>query len=837
MLRLLHLVMKSEKSTMEQVCLLSEDLHQTVEERLKLLQTVAHQAYAEEMSGIIIFKMERMLSMRKILLFSMMVVFMTTFFVNKTFAQYGNEQEIEWVNYAIDITTATKENYPEGFYLCHIQRAAEGSGTELGYTYDFVTAGGLYGTHAVLGNRGMLFYVELDNGNYKFKSVMQNPNPDNGQYLGSGSNNGLFLDQNGTFEVTPTDAIGTVKDHPIYSIAGMGVSGDQLVTSNSAYWLIIPRKSFRDVLLGVTGQTNIEVSGLFNNTRFQRHIPVSYSWQWYDYDNGSVGGPIQEESFKSETNWNVWPEGQLLLSHSGIDSKGAYRGISPYIGNSGNYPNPSHSIWDGGSSYLADKGQYGGAEMRDPIVMRQTVDNLKPGTYVITAEAFVSNESDGGAKAITSSDPVAYLFASGTNGVSEGAIIQQLSQTEQTTFNDMISAHRDDYFAGRNIIEGYQPDYTEYFRRNVPASEFLAIPEIGTKYLVTVAVTVTESAVGKNDGTLTLGVAKVSREGRAYVDNVRVFYSGSNEFGLNAYSTKNGKMTSANLGGIDENKYEFNRRFNLSRDFGEVSGTTVTDPKWEALVMPVNLTKTQVLATFGDNAELCELEGLINDGYRIQFNPVALKEGSGNDIAIYAGECYAVKVTDAPSVARNEPYQFNVYSKDAGINGIIKYSGPIYQFEGVTRANTLTDLLTGEEETPKYEAGKVTKTYKTGMGGGHDLLFTGYFYRPESVPALSYVLSAGKVYYLNSTWNGLIGTMWTLQEVDALGNVVKSKNVSVNFGGGQTNGIENIESEDAPAASATGVYNLNGQKVSDNSSIDNLPKGIYIVNGRKMVVR
>lgn len=778
--------------------------------------------------------MERMLSMRKILLFSMMVVFMTTFFVNKTFAQYGNEQEIEWVNYAIDITTATKENYPEGFYLCHIQRAAEGSGTELGYTYDFVTAGGLYGTHAVLGNRGMLFYVELDNGNYKFKSVMQNPNPDNGQYLGSGSNNGLFLDQNGTFEVTPTDAIGTVDGHPIYSITGMGVNGDQLVTSNSAYWLIIPRESFRDVLLGVKGQTNIEVSGLFNNTRFQRHIPVSYSWQWYDYNNGTVGEPIHEDGFQNE-DWNVWPEGELLLSHSGIDSKGAYRGISPYIGNSGSYPNPRNSILDGGASYLEDKGQYGGAEMRAPIVMRQTVGNLKPGTYVITAEAFVSNESDDGAKAITSSNPVAYLFASGTNGVSEGAIIQQLSTDEQSTFDNMISAHRDDYFAAHYIP--LQPDYTKYFRRNVPASEFLAIPEIGTKYLVTVAVTVTESEVGKNDGTLTLGVAKVSEEGRAYVDNVRVFYSGSNEFGLNAYSTKSYKMTSSDLTGIDENKYEFSRRFNLSRDFGETSDATVTEPKWEALVMPVNLTKTQVLSAFGDGAELCELEGLINDGYRIQFKPVALKEGSGNEIAIRAGECYAVKVTDAPDVARNEPYQFNVYSKDEGINGIIKYSGPVYQFEGVTRANTLTELLNGGEETPKYEAGKVTKTYKTGKGGGHDLLFTGYFYRPTSVPALSYVLSAGKVYYLNSTWNGLIGTMWTLQEVDAAGNVVKSKNVSIDFGGGQTNGIESIESDGAADAAVEGVYNLNGQKVSDGNSTDNLPKGIYVVNGRKVVVR
>lgn len=785
--------------------------------------------------------MERMLSMRKILLFSMMVVFMTTFFVNKTFAQYGNEQEIEWVNYAIDITTATKENYPEGFYLCHIQRAAEGSGTALGYTYDFVTAGGLYGTHAILGNRGILFEVESDGGNYKFKSVMQNPNPSNGQYLGAGVNNGLYMDQTGTFPVTPTDAIGTVDGHPIYSITGMGVSGDQLTTSTNAYWLIIPRKSFRDALLGVTGQTNIEVSGLFNNTRFLRHIPWSYSWQWYEYKNGSAGEPIPEDVFQNE-GWSVWPEGELLLSHSGIDSKGAYRGISPYIGNEGGYPNPKEpGIFGTGSSYLNDKGQYGGAEMRDPIVMRQTVTGLKPGTYVVTAEAFVSNESDGGAKAITSSNPVAYLFASGTNGISEGAIIQQLSTDEQSTFDNMISAHRDDYFAAHGFGQGNQPDYTRFFRRNVPASEFLTTIDTEKKYLVTVAVTVTgtNDAEGNpnNDGTLTLGVAKVSREGRAYVDNVRVFYSGSNEFGLNAYSTKNGKMTSANLGGIDENKYEFNRRFNLSRDFGETSGTTVTEPKWEALVMPVNLTKTQVLATFGNNAELCELEGLINDGYRIQFNPVPLKEGSGNDIAIYAGECYAVKVTDAPGVARNEPYQFNVYSKDAGINGIIKYSGPIYQFEGVTRANTLTDLLTGEEETPKYEAGKVTKTYKTGMGGGHDLLFTGYFYRPESVPALSYVLSAGKVYYLNSTWNGLIGTMWTLQEVDALGNVVKSKNVSVDFGGGQTNGIESIESEDASAASVEGVYNLNGQKVSDGNSTDNLPKGIYVVNGRKVVVR
>lgn len=35
----------------------------------------------------------------------------------------------------------------------------------------------------------------------------------------------------------------------------------------------------------------------------------------------------------------------------------------------------------------------------------------------------------------------------------------------------------------------------------------------------------------------------------------------------------------------------------------------------------------------------------------------------------------------------------------------------------------------------------------------------------------------------------------------------------------------------------SGVFNLDGQKVRDGESTQNLPKGIYIVNGRKVVVR
>lgn len=775
--------------------------------------------------------------MKKILLVFAMIVCMTTCFVGGAFAQgaqFDNEQEIPWINYSIDIANATLGNYPDGFYLCRIQQAS-GTGSVEGFSYDFVTAGGKYGTRAVLGNRGIKFTIESAGGNrYKFKSLQQNPNPNNGQYLGAGGTGdtrSLFLDQNDAFTVSSSTELGNTTGY-VYSISGMGVGNDGLTTTTNAYWLIIPRVSFKNVLLSVKKQTNIEVSGLFNNTRFLRNIPVAESWKWYDYTGGVLGEPISEDVFKKIDNLPVWGEGNysgtpLLLSHGGIESKGAYRGISPYIGNGNGYPNPSWLL----SSYLTEYGEYGGAEMRNPIVMRQTVDGLKPGTYVITAEAFVSNESDDGATAITSTNPVAYLFAAGTQGVSEGAVIEQLSEGDQTTFNNLKTTH-ERYFTGNNA---------QYFRRNVPASQFLATGNNGQRYLVTISVNVT--GTGEDDGTLTIGVAKALAGGRVYVDNVRVFYSGDNEFGINAYSTNNTELSPTNLTGIDLSKYEFARVFNLSRDFGATTGDKVDKPVWEALVMPVNLTKTQVRNTFGDDVKLCHLKGLDNGGSRIQFNTVNLS-GNGNETAIYAGECYAVKVTDAPTFRRNDPrHEFIVFSVDENINNAkISYPSPVYQFTGVTRMSKVGALIASqnidEDDVPdtqmSYSEGTVTKTYKTADG---NLLFTGYFYKPTSVAKGNYVLNAGTVYHLTGEWKGLVGTMWTLQEVDDSGTPVTGSKLSIDFGDDHLTGIKEISGDGAADAAVEGIYNLNGQKVSDGNSTDNLPKGIYVVNGRKVVVR
>lgn len=785
--------------------------------------------------------------MKKILLVFAMIVCMTTCFVGGAFAQgaqYGNEKQIPWENYAVSAADAV--NQAKGVYLCCMT-------TENGEkTYRFVNAGGDNGTCAVLSSRGLRLNVEASGNQYKFKSSIVNPSSTAaGEYLGEGNGTGsnkVYHDQdrawtveNGQIYYTTSGIFGTTFHYITPSDNG-ALSLSNRAPANTT-WIIIPRESFRTVLLSVKNQTNINVSGLFLNTRFLRNMVATDSWDWYAWDGSSIGGKLSEDAYNTDDNKYQVPANDLGrargLTHGGIESMGAFRGISPYIGNGYGYPYGT-SVQN---PYVSDYGAFGTAEMRDPIIMRQTVTGLKPGTYVITAQAFVSN--DNSAAPITDGSNIAYLFASGTSGVSEGALIPQLSTDEQTDFNGYITKHQGEF--------NNDDDRTLYFRRNVAAGEFLATNNRAistsdatyspdeTNHLVTIAVNVT--GTGENDGTLTIGVAKNTAQGRVYVDNIKIYYSGNNEFGINAYSKNNTELSPTNLTGIDMSKYEFARVFNLSRDFGATTGDKVDKPVWEALVMPVNLTKTQVHNTFGNDVKLCHLKGLDNGGSRIQFNTVDLS-GNGNDIALYAGECYAVKVTEAPTIKRNDPrHEFIVFSSDENIqNAKISYPSPVYQFTGVTRMDKLNDLIASQnideddvaDTQMSYSEGTVKKTYKTADG---NLLFTGYFYKPASVAKGYYVLNAGTVYHLTGEWNGLVGTMWTLQEVDEFGTPVTGSKLSIDFGDDHLTGITEISGDGAADAAVEGIYNLNGQKVSDNSSMDNLPKGIYIVNGRKMVVR
>ena len=746
-------------------------------------------------------------------------------FATTASAQYETEQQIPWVNHASTLDEALEA--PNGIYLCYMQTVNNNT------TYSFVTAGGRFGTQAVTTNRGMTLRLTQSGNQYRFRTTMYNPNTDRTEnYLGCDDNKSdninaymdnsdnrysrWTLSQNGDgFNIINIRG-NIISDRNYYLQLNQNNSlyVSESRPSNNGKWLLIDRNEFKEVITRVTGQTNIEVSGLFNNTRFIRYMDGAYSWTWYDISNN------QQEKYEDELT-KSGPNGL------GISSLGAYRGMAPNVEYAGG----------NGDGYAESYGSFSAGEMRDPVIMRQQYTGLKEGTYIVTAQAFVSNDADV-TPAANSAEAGAYLFASGSTGEQDGALIQLLNEDEQNDFTKNFYNAQKTYL-GNNA----------YFRGNVAAGEFLATNN-GTisredamynpdmrNHIITIAVRVDEG------GRLAIGVAKTENAGRAYFDNIRVWYTGNNEFGLDAYSTNSTTISADNLYGIDNLQYGYPRVFNLSRDFGITKENAAKyEPKWEALVSPVNLTCTQVWNTFGEDTRLSELVGLAEDGHEMRFKTVDLSRADAT--AIYAGKCYVIKVPKVPQIARfvgsdpskakegEDKHEFSIFSTEPFIQGDITYYGPVYQFNGVTRTSTLEDLITAND-AGTYENGTVTKIYPSPDGSG-DVKFTGYFYKPASV-SNAYVVSRGNMSFLgNQSWKSLTGTMWTLEEL----NPENNNKLTFDFGDGETTGIEDLSSvTDDASEKADGVFNLNGQKVADGTSTEGLAKGIYVVGGKKIVVR
>jgi len=309
-------------------------------------------------------------------------------------------------------------------------------------------------------------------------------------------------------------------------------------------------------------------------------------------------------------------------------------------------------------------------------------------------------------------------------------------------------------------------------------------------------------------------MVKTSDEGRAYFDNIKLYYEGKYEFGVDAYNTTAKALAENKTSGIDEDKYSVGRTFNLARDFGITDNSSTA--KWNALVLPVNVTVSQLKNAFGSDVKLSKLKGLDDDGSCIIFQPVDLTTGS--DVAVTAGECYIIKVTAQPKYARGVEHKFyrNMSDETKKI-GQQTYTGPIYQIADVSRDSKLSELINSNSLT--YDNGVVTKTYTT---DGRSLEYTGYFYHPESAPQGSYVVNAGKMYHLTGDWDRFVGTMWYLKDPE-------KKITSMSFDGG-TSGITSVEEDDASVRDGK-IYDLQGRRVTTPT------RGMYIKNGKKYIVK
>lgn len=247
---------------------------------------------------------------------------------------------------------------------------------------------------------------------------------------------------------------------------------------------------------------------------------------------------------------------------------------------------------------------------------------------------------------------------------------------------------------------------------------------------------------------------------------------------------------------------------------------TLTPGQWASITLPVNLTAAQFKTAFGDQAKLSTFVGQDNTlKLRLRFKTVDLS--NDNDVVLKANTLYIMKTTRAANVTTGS------YTKNLQPHGSLTVQAPYYTINNVVPVNL----------TPSETFKEAAKASSTVNG---TVQFCGSFVSKAGfIPAQSYVIGAkdGKWYYTNKALNVKGFRSWI--EVNgsapakALSIFVDDEDVTRTV-----TGIEGIGVAADRNAVKTPVYNLQGQKVAENDSqLNTLPAGVYIVNNKKVFVK
>lgn len=288
----------------------------------------------------------------------------------------------------------------------------------------------------------------------------------------------------------------------------------------------------------------------------------------------------------------------------------------------------------------------------------------------------------------------------------------------------------------------------------------------------------------------------------------------------------------------------------------------LNDNMWNSLILPVDLTWGQMKRTFGDAVKVAKLEALTENS--VQF--VTVEPKNDDDVMVTAFEPYIVyppytQVKSAPyTVDRfytsagedNSEWLDKDYkpSKDENNRLTKTIDADHYDITMVSldREN-LKKLNNNWESTTTFSAtggghgkmvckGTMAKTYDKDESGknkiisGRDDLNGDYFMykgkliqvpHNENGKQYSYGLKAFRCWF----------------ELD---NSSTAKSISLLIDGVEdsTTGIADIHgSTDCTSykRGIDGVFNINGQMVRRSCSLEGLPKGMYIVNGKKIIIR
>ena len=569
----------------------------------------------------------------------------------------------------------------------------------------------------------------------------------------------------------------------------------------------------------------LELSFMLKCPGFSRGDNDIKSWNTYNYE------------LKGKEIWD-WPS----LSMKPVDPKNnkshefARYGLQYYYNNKIAGPNTESEFTAGtlplggytfngstyttiGDDYERNLGKYYCASITNKRgVIYQDIDVTLSGTFKIECKGYSTTKKAALFAGVL--DPNDQKKEKMLNGALNKTILNQTSDMQQTVQDELhISENNIDY-AGKSFYSG---NYNNVVYVTVPED---APKNSNGKYTIRVGIMIGDNVDDKTPGT---------KEWTVF-DDFRMLY---------ASRTYNEDLIldeeRDNLTYLTKLKPVKNKTMRLRKTF--------TVNKWNSFILPVNLTKKQVTETFGTDTRLAKLTGLTETG--IEFTSVPLS--GDNDLALEAYVPYLI----FPTKAADQTPAYTAKYEQNGIDTRLQVT--------IGANHYVTDKvsmpLTAEGNNDFLEMDQDNWTSKT-TNGSTDIVAYGTFARTFDPDATqnpdngewtysskkgtiidgrddlkgSYFFDKGNMYHSATRPRGLRGFSCWFKPVDG-----KSQNAQLTIDGVSqgTTGIEDIlaDYEQPVSRFANGIYNLNGQLVKQGNSTAGLPSGLYIVNGKKCIVR
>lgn len=738
-------------------------------------------------------------------------------------------------------------------------------------TGKFLNAGGYWGTHVSLKDYPLSLWVKTNP--YKLKTgyfstttqtlidFIQNLETGQGQYLGwkgtaggTGTDDGVFIDRhqnepthygwvfeslndkNNTYKIyTYATNSPTYSTEKYYLCANKGdidqdkncgaFSESSISGSLAEYstWRVLSMKQISDLLKANSDYMTsaLDLSYRLDCPGFSRGNKDITKWKVSNFSTGTKGG------------WRFGLE-KLHNTHKTLTGSGESTDLDKF-----DVTDLSSSYFFDGREYQNKKedyerhlGKYFCADVKNMRgVIYQDVEIKAPGSYLIECKGY-------------STTTKANIFASwfDKDGKNEDKslmhqnVLNQVSYMSKAEQEELHVSEQNMDYAGKNF----------YGKRKYINTVLIQVPE-------------TKKQSENNYGVIRFGLIIGNNQNDKTVDADNE-WTVFDDFRLLYASNDKGKDLI-----LDEDRDNLDYLKDCSTTYKNTVlhlNKTFTKDKWNSFVLPVSLKRDQFRQAFGANARLAKLSGLTSSEIQFQTVDMDAPDMTDNAEVLTAYTPYIIfptKIHDTDKTKVSPAYKATL-TKPNGEQQDVVIKANHYDIPNVTfKTNSKNENDLSEMNTDTWVS-DVTTTVKNSNGS---LKAYGTFARTFGTDARQeengvynfnnnydiiggrdnligcYFFDKGNLYRSDSRPRGLRGFSCWFKPVNGSSGTGTKVNLYIDGVANGTTGIDEVAfGDEEPTGKATkGIYNMNGQLVSNGSDTTNLPAGMYIVNGKKCVVR